>query len=422
LKDIVLFALFIDRISFLVFHVFLISFLYQCSATNTNGNIFKKVDQPKMESSLHEFMGTPYKWGGNLPKSGVDCSGLTCSVYEDQGVLLPRTSRMQYTVGDKVRRNNLKYGDLVFYDTLGKGVSHVGIYVGNNKMIHAGTSKGVVKVDITTDYWKNKYIGARRLAGSPLKTGETQFERVIMSSAYLMPIRRLVNVPTGEIVENRFLAIDVQNYLGGDFRAGISASYWNRVEAGFEIQINQFLGSEAPSFEIPFVYGKVQLYEQKRNIPSIAIGSESLSRKWNVSYSDSLADTSRTETQWSAPKNAYVVIGYSYDRLEPTRLKGGRVTAGLTYTNLYGFYESSHAFDIKSDYYGFIGWEQHLTKRLISIMEIDHIGFDEWGMTWNAGFRLALNKSSSIEYTWLGIGHETHDTNRAMRFSYLIEY
>ena len=150
---------------------FLISFLYQCAATNQSSEIFEDVDKSKMESSLNKFIGTPYKWGGNLPKSGVDCSGLTCAVYEDQGVLLPRTSRMQYTVGDKVRRNNLKYGDLIFYDTLGKGVSHVGVYVGKNQMVHAGTSKGVTRVYINEPYWENKYIGARRLAGSGWPAG-----------------------------------------------------------------------------------------------------------------------------------------------------------------------------------------------------------------------------------------------------------
>ena len=76
--------------------------------------IYDDLNKKKMEKSFDKYLGTPYKWGGTEPGKGVDCSGFTSGVYRDQGIIIPRTSRMQYTVGDEVSRDELKYGDLLF--------------------------------------------------------------------------------------------------------------------------------------------------------------------------------------------------------------------------------------------------------------------------------------------------------------------
>ncbi|WP_134699883.1 C40 family peptidase [Ammoniphilus sp. YIM 78166] len=106
--------------------------------------------------------GTPYRSGGTSPK-GFDCSGFTSYVMGQMGVKLPRTSVDQFSVGKKVERNNLRVGDLLFFDTLKKGrISHVGIYIGNNKMIHSATRK--VEVSDLSWYFKNyRYYGAKRV-------------------------------------------------------------------------------------------------------------------------------------------------------------------------------------------------------------------------------------------------------------------
>lgn len=90
-----------------------------------------------------QWIGTPYKYGG-LDKNGVDCSGLTYSVYLSVGTALPRTAEQQFVYTKRVSIDELDIGDLIFFAKRGK-VSHVGIYTGNNSMIHASTSSGVVR-------------------------------------------------------------------------------------------------------------------------------------------------------------------------------------------------------------------------------------------------------------------------------------
>ena len=113
--------------------------------------------------TANSFRGVPYRWGGSSHDSGVDCSGLTMAVYRLNGLDLPRTSREQYRTGRFIERNDLTGGDLVFFDTTGKGrVSHVGVYVGDGKFIHApGRGKKVREDRLSSTYYKNRYAGAK---------------------------------------------------------------------------------------------------------------------------------------------------------------------------------------------------------------------------------------------------------------------
>ncbi|WP_276700141.1 C40 family peptidase, partial [Romboutsia ilealis] len=110
-------------------------------------------------------LGKPYVWGAEGPNS-FDCSGLIYYVYKNAaGITLPRTSAAQYSAGVAVSKSNLKAGDLIFSSTDGTGnITHVAIYAGNGKMIHAPRSgKNVEKVDMNTNYWNKAYVGARRV-------------------------------------------------------------------------------------------------------------------------------------------------------------------------------------------------------------------------------------------------------------------
>ena len=113
--------------------------------------------------SVDEWYGVRYRTGGNT-KSGVDCSGFTVAVYSAVfGIMLPRVSRDQHRISRKISTTELQQGDLVFFNTNGRGVSHVGIYLGNNKFIHASVSKGVMVNDLFEPYYLKRYIGAGRI-------------------------------------------------------------------------------------------------------------------------------------------------------------------------------------------------------------------------------------------------------------------
>lgn len=119
----------------------------------------------RVKTLAGSLVGTPYRWGGTTPK-GFDCSGFTNYVMGQLGVKLPRTSGEQFSAGTKVAKEDLQVGDLIFFDTLKKGrISHVGIYMGNNKMIHSATRK--VEVSNLDYYFSHyKYYGAKRVLGN----------------------------------------------------------------------------------------------------------------------------------------------------------------------------------------------------------------------------------------------------------------
>lgn len=111
------------------------------------------------------LVGTKYRLGGNTPKSGMDCSGLVKYVFQNTlGLPLPRRTIEMSRKGHRVSKSNLKPGDLVFFNTFGRTTSHVGIYIGNNKFVHAPSTGKRVRVDKLADrYWKIHYTGARRI-------------------------------------------------------------------------------------------------------------------------------------------------------------------------------------------------------------------------------------------------------------------
>ena len=129
-------------------------------ATSRSARVNKVVDTAK------SLLGTPYVWGGDsITDGGFDCSGLVQYTFKSLGYNLNRISIDQSKQGQNVAKENLQAGDLVFYSLAGDGrVSHVGIYIGNGKMIHSPKSGDVVKTtDITTAYWQTRFITATRI-------------------------------------------------------------------------------------------------------------------------------------------------------------------------------------------------------------------------------------------------------------------
>jgi len=123
----------------------------------------ESITKLKLEKLIAEEMGKPYKWGGTGPDS-YDCSGLVYSLYGKLGISLPRTASSQAKVGTYVSKEDLMYGDLVFFARDGKNINHVGIYVGNGEFVHSPETGDVVKkTTLMSGYYKESYYTARRV-------------------------------------------------------------------------------------------------------------------------------------------------------------------------------------------------------------------------------------------------------------------
>jgi len=112
-----------------------------------------------------ELVGINYRFGGTDPDSGLDCSGFVQVVFKDAvGLLLPRTAKEQSEVGNIIDKKELKPGDLVFFNTMRRAFSHVGIYLGDNRFMHAPRTGAEIRVeDMSQGYWVKRYNGARRV-------------------------------------------------------------------------------------------------------------------------------------------------------------------------------------------------------------------------------------------------------------------
>lgn len=111
------------------------------------------------------LLGVNYRWGGNTPETGLDCSGMVRHVFrETLGLVLPRRSEEMSRSAAQVPPAELRPGDLVFFNTLRRTFSHVGIYIGNNQFVHAPSTGGAVRVEsLEKEYWLRRFDGARRV-------------------------------------------------------------------------------------------------------------------------------------------------------------------------------------------------------------------------------------------------------------------
>ena len=121
-------------------------------------------EMDRIGKTAADFLGTPYRFGGEGPE-GIDCSSFVQQVFQEHQIALPRTAREQIKVGREVAAGELQKGDLVFFQTYASYPSHVGIYLGDGKMIHASSVQGEVTVsDMNSDYYRSRFLGAKRVA------------------------------------------------------------------------------------------------------------------------------------------------------------------------------------------------------------------------------------------------------------------
>jgi len=121
-----------------------------------------------MNSGL-QYLGIRYRFGGNSAETGFDCSGLVRRVFMDAlGLNLPRTAKEMANTGERINPSELKPGDLVFFNTMRRTFSHVGIYLGDNRFLHSPSAGGKVRVEsMSDDYWRTRFNGARRVVDQP---------------------------------------------------------------------------------------------------------------------------------------------------------------------------------------------------------------------------------------------------------------
>ncbi|RYX95723.1 MAG: peptidoglycan endopeptidase [Comamonadaceae bacterium] len=121
------------------------------------------------------FLGVPYRRGGNSAETGFDCSGFVRAIYEQSlGMVLPRRAEQQAAATENIDKSDLQPGDLVFFNTMRRTFSHVGMYVGDGKFIHSPRSGAEVRVEsLSVAYWKRRFDGARRVA-RPADAGAAQ--------------------------------------------------------------------------------------------------------------------------------------------------------------------------------------------------------------------------------------------------------
>ncbi|VVG73447.1 peptidase P60 [Pandoraea apista] len=137
----------------------------------------RSAGQEEITLEAMSLVGIPYRYGGNTPDSGFDCSGLVRYVVaRAAGVNLPRTTADMSGVGTPLERDDLASGDLIFFNTTGRAHSHVGIYVGEGKFVHAPNSGGTVRLEsLYIPYWARRIDGVRRVAANKAPAGNTTY-------------------------------------------------------------------------------------------------------------------------------------------------------------------------------------------------------------------------------------------------------
>ena len=131
--------------------------------SNMLGFNINSIENPKLYQSIGEWMGTPYKYSGKS-KKGVDCSGLVCELYKDcNNLVLESCAKDLFHNSEQIKKTDLREGDLVFFKIKKNRISHVGIYLGQNKFVHASTKNGVIVSNLEDPYYKRYFYKGGRL-------------------------------------------------------------------------------------------------------------------------------------------------------------------------------------------------------------------------------------------------------------------
>jgi cell wall-associated NlpC family hydrolase len=156
------------------------------------------------------FLGVPYKRGGNTAESGFDCSGFVRAIYEQSvGLLLPRRAEQQAAATQRIEKTELQPGDLVFFNTMRRAFSHVGIYVGDGKFIHSPKPGAQVRVEnMGMNYWQSRFDGARRVASGGSNAGNAAAQQAVLQPTIWLAPATLPVPAVQTQADNPFQALD----------------------------------------------------------------------------------------------------------------------------------------------------------------------------------------------------------------------
>lgn len=138
------------------------------ACSNPGWRRHKSINHDQAIKTARDMIGVPYLWGGESPTAGFDCSGLVVYSYQKAGIKLPRTAFLQFKATRPVRSDLIQPGDLLFFRLERDKISHVAIYLGRNRFIHApSTGKLVSVAELTTPFWKKRFVRAGRITPNP---------------------------------------------------------------------------------------------------------------------------------------------------------------------------------------------------------------------------------------------------------------
>jgi hypothetical protein len=375
---------------------------------------FKTLDTNKLNKSIARHMGTPYRYGGTST-SGIDCSGLILAIYSDQGIHLPRTAREQFRIGERVAKERLAAGDLVFFRTKGAGVSHVGIMQKPGVFVHAGTSTGVTAARLSNSYWSSKYLGARRIASGSTyivsgdRVGAAASDRVVLVNSYPFIDYELINIPTNQVSQPRMASVQFRTNVAGDVVLHPQISLWQRLQiAGYQ-RVGSLVGTDSPDLDWPDYLVKIRFNDQWGHVPGFAMGYDS--RDVKVVRDDATTIDVHTVSH----RRGLFLVGSG------TIIHSGGFFIGKMRTHAGASLRTFRNPSWKDDVSVFAGVEQNILRRVTLLGEIDN-AFGKGGWHINLGARLTLTEGAVVEYDVLSIGRDRNHIDKILKFSFSVPF
>jgi LysM repeat protein len=197
-----------------------------------------------LEKVAFNYLSIPYRFGGSS-RRGIDCSAFVQQVFREMDVQLPRSAREQFRIGEKVERDQMQKGDLLFFRTYARFPSHVGIYLGDGKMIHASSrSHRVVVTSIDHPYYRKRFIGAKRISlldaeqpsssSEPVETvGNDEVEDAAppVEIAKTNPDIDVVKMAIGDTVDTRTVTAEAQEVMPAAVEPGVTRETAGAIQA-----------------------------------------------------------------------------------------------------------------------------------------------------------------------------------------------